>query len=178
MSEVNCIISIRISGPTRRIILFHRKLRIKLNSFPMNNRLLTEFIILKNFLEQLFKHHISIFCRIYRKCCFHYWRKAHFWHHREVPRQWMDSIWKSESWTLRTWIYHKCWPDYDRWWPIFFVSEDLQIELITIIRRDIPTEVWNFNNGDNKLIQPTLPKNQYYLGIGLYLVDANFCKRQ
>ena len=125
---------------------------------------------------------MAIFGGIHRKCCFHYWRKGqqfkYFRHHRKVRRQWMDSIRKSQSCTLRTWIYHKRRPDYDRWWSIFFVSEDLKIKFITIIKRDIPTEVWNFNNGGNKLIQPTLPNDKYYLGIGLYLVDANFCKKE
>ena len=54
----------------------------------------------------------------------------------------------------------------------------LWITLLYFIHRDVPTEVWNFNNGDNKLIQPTLPGSKYCLGIGLYLVDANFCKKE
>ena len=35
------------------------------------------------------------------------------------------------------------------------------------------TEVWELENGDNKVITPTL--GGYYTGIGLYAVDFNFC---
>ena len=35
------------------------------------------------------------------------------------------------------------------------------------------TEVWELENGDNKVITPTL--SGYYGGIGLYAVDFNFC---
>ena len=28
------------------------------------------------------------------------------------------------------------------------------------------------------IIEPTLPDDQYAIGIGLYLVDAEFCKKQ
>ena len=48
---------------------------------------------------------------------------------------------------------------------------------LTSIYRDVPTEVWNISNGDNKIIQPTLPKNKYAYGIGLYLVDSDFCQK-
>ena len=35
------------------------------------------------------------------------------------------------------------------------------------------TEVWELENGDNKVITPTL--TGYHSGIGLYVVDFNFC---
>ena len=35
------------------------------------------------------------------------------------------------------------------------------------------TEVWELENGNNKVITPTL--SYYYYGIGLYAVDFNFC---
>ena len=35
------------------------------------------------------------------------------------------------------------------------------------------TEVWDLEIGDNKVIDPTL--SGYYIGIGLYAVDYNFC---
>ena len=37
---------------------------------------------------------------------------------------------------------------------------------------DLLTEVWNFEIGDSRTIQPTLPSGSY--GIGLYFVDFNF----
>ena len=37
------------------------------------------------------------------------------------------------------------------------------------------TEVWEFENGSNKIIQPTL--TEYHLGIGLFAVDINFCRK-
>ena len=35
------------------------------------------------------------------------------------------------------------------------------------------TEVWELENGSNKVINPTL--DEYAFGIGLYAVDFNFC---
>ena len=43
--------------------------------------------------------------------------------------------------------------------------------------RTNPTEVWNFYNGDSRFIEPTIEHNYYSVGIGLYLVDENFCKK-
>ena len=39
------------------------------------------------------------------------------------------------------------------------------------------TEVWDLINADHKVINPSLPKNSYYYGIGLYLVDLEYCKK-
>ena len=52
------------------------------------------------------------------------------------------------------------------------------------------TEVWDFENGVNKTIAPTLPStkpregtdydgwyNQWYNGIALYIVDTDFCSK-
>ena len=49
---------------------------------------------------------------------------------------------------------------------------------LNIILRDFPTEVWNFENGNNRLIQPTFPQNNYAVGTGLYLVDSDYCKNK
>ena len=40
---------------------------------------------------------------------------------------------------------------------------------------DAETEIWELENGNNKLIDPVLPTNQYAIGIGLYPVDFSFC---
>ena len=37
------------------------------------------------------------------------------------------------------------------------------------------TEIWNFKNDSNKIIDPVLPYAQYGLGIGLYIVPMDFC---
>ena len=43
---------------------------------------------------------------------------------------------------------------------------------------DKETEIWDFINGDNKIVNPTL-KNDYFLGgIGLYIVPFDFCTKQ
>ena len=39
------------------------------------------------------------------------------------------------------------------------------------------TEVWNLENGNSKIIEPTLPRWYYAFGIGLYPVDPNFCQK-
>ena len=39
------------------------------------------------------------------------------------------------------------------------------------------TEIWQLENGNNKIVNPTLTKNNYSEGIGLFAVDFNFCKK-
>ena len=39
------------------------------------------------------------------------------------------------------------------------------------------TEVWQLSNGDNQVINPTLPSNTYAVGIGIYAVDFDFCRK-
>ena len=39
------------------------------------------------------------------------------------------------------------------------------------------TEMWNMKNGENEIIQPALPNGAYELGIALFPVDADFCKK-
>ena len=40
---------------------------------------------------------------------------------------------------------------------------------------DLETEIWNFTNESNKVVNPILPSGNYDDGIGLYLVPFNFC---
>ena len=40
---------------------------------------------------------------------------------------------------------------------------------------DAETEIWDFINESNKVIDPTLPDGEYATGIGLYIVSFNFC---
>ena len=40
---------------------------------------------------------------------------------------------------------------------------------------DAETEIWDFINENNKMVDPTLPDNKYVLGIGLYIVPFDFC---
>ena len=37
------------------------------------------------------------------------------------------------------------------------------------------TEVWELDNGTNKIIEPTL--SDVFYGIALYVVDKDFCKK-
>ena len=55
-------------------------------------------------------------------------------------------------------------------WFYFITSviEDSDFFLSSIV-----TEVWELENGSNKVINPTL--DFYSIGIGLYAVDFNFC---
>ena len=39
----------------------------------------------------------------------------------------------------------------------------------------VPTEIWQLENGSNKIVSPALAKRKYYSGIGLYAVDFSFC---
>ena len=52
--------------------------------------------------------------------------------------------------------------------PYYFDYEDSDFFLSFI-----ETEVWELENGSNKIITPNL--DGYYDGIGLYAVDFNFC---
>ena len=40
---------------------------------------------------------------------------------------------------------------------------------------DLETEIWNFTNESNKVVNPILPDDDYAVGIGLYIVPFNFC---
>ena len=39
------------------------------------------------------------------------------------------------------------------------------------------TEVWELENSNNKIIEPTLPNGHYGVGIALYVVEKDFCKK-
>ena len=41
----------------------------------------------------------------------------------------------------------------------------------------IGTEIWEFEAGDVKIIDPLLPDAEYLLGMALFVVDADFCKK-
>jgi len=41
----------------------------------------------------------------------------------------------------------------------------------------LPTEIWELENGNNKLVNPIMTDNYYSEGIGLFAVDFNFCKK-
>ena len=43
--------------------------------------------------------------------------------------------------------------------------------------RPLVTEVWELENGNNNIIQPTLPDADYMYGIALYIVEKDFCKK-
>ena len=43
---------------------------------------------------------------------------------------------------------------------------------------NLPTEVWNFYNGNHRLIEPTLSSDTHRDGVALYLVDPDFCRKQ
>ena len=43
--------------------------------------------------------------------------------------------------------------------------------------RPLETEVWNFEKQSSKIISPILPDGQYAMGLGLYIVDPDFCKK-
>ena len=40
---------------------------------------------------------------------------------------------------------------------------------------DAETEIWNLTNGNNKVVDPTLPNSHYAWGMGLYIVPFDFC---
>ena len=39
------------------------------------------------------------------------------------------------------------------------------------------TDVFELENGNGKIIHPTLPDNDYAYGIALYAVEKDFCKK-
>ena len=41
----------------------------------------------------------------------------------------------------------------------------------------LQTEIWELDNEVYNLIQPNLPDNEYSVGIALFEVDANFCRK-
>ena len=38
----------------------------------------------------------------------------------------------------------------------------------------VETEVWDLNNGDSRIVDPTLPSNDGW-GMGIYLVPSGYC---
>ena len=42
----------------------------------------------------------------------------------------------------------------------------------------IETEIWNFSNNENKIVDPALQDNTYLWGVGHYLVPTGFCGDQ
>ena len=40
-----------------------------------------------------------------------------------------------------------------------------------------PTEIWQLQNGESKIVNPILITGNYIYGIGLFAVDFNFCKK-
>ena len=45
------------------------------------------------------------------------------------------------------------------------------------IYASMPTEIWEFENGVNNIIQTNLPNSDYIYGTALFEVDANFCRK-
>ena len=43
---------------------------------------------------------------------------------------------------------------------------------------DISTEIWNLDQGDFKLIEPTLPYCSHYHQVGIWLVEPDFCSKK
>ena len=39
----------------------------------------------------------------------------------------------------------------------------------------VVTEIWDLNNGDSRVVNPTLPNSDYGWGMALYLVPVGFC---
>lgn len=39
------------------------------------------------------------------------------------------------------------------------------------------TEVWELENGSNKIIEPNLPNGDYGVGIALFVVEKDFCQK-
>ena len=39
----------------------------------------------------------------------------------------------------------------------------------------VETEIWEFNYGNKKVVDPTLPADDFAYGIGLYIVPFDFC---
>jgi len=44
--------------------------------------------------------------------------------------------------------------------------------------RVVETEIWDFENGGYTTIPPTLPSQYLIVGVGLYLVPDDFCRKQ
>ena len=41
----------------------------------------------------------------------------------------------------------------------------------------LQTEIWELDNEVYNLIQPNLPEGEYAVGMALFEVDANFCRK-
>ena len=57
------------------------------------------------------------------------------------------------------------------------VSKSLESRPINYFVFSAETEVWQFPNGNNKIINPTLGTNTYRIGIGIYPVDFDYCRK-
>ena len=50
------------------------------------------------------------------------------------------------------------------------VQKDFFIVLFSAV-----TEVWDFESGENEIIEPTLPRGDYIDGMAIFAVDPYFC---
>ena len=71
----------------------------------------------------------------------------------------------SLNWT-RTKFRFQFWGYFQRW-----------KKLLKSLFSQLVTEVWELENGKSKIIEPTLPDNEYAVGIALYVVEKDFCKK-
>ena len=46
-----------------------------------------------------------------------------------------------------------------------------------LLSAPVETEVWELEDGKNKVINPSLPNYNYAQGIGMFAVDFNFCRK-
>ena len=59
----------------------------------------------------------------------------------------------------------------------FFKSYKLGRNPLNYFVFSAETEVWQLSNGNNKVINPTLPSGHFGVGIGIYPVNFDYCRK-
>ena len=52
-----------------------------------------------------------------------------------------------------------------------------RVKINSKLRGPIETEIWNFENGSNSVIDPAFDNTGYAVGLATYLVPDNFCTK-
>ena len=133
-----------------------------------------------------FKANLLLLCGINPRSCFCDWRSGWIpfisWCHCKISKRWVVPLsWKSSktpmgSWINYIWFWHIDHRRLYKWWLVSYERKTIKV-FIKIKLSVVETEIWDFTNGDNRIVNPVLTEGRYTNEIGLYLVPVDFCSR-
>ena len=118
------------------------------------------------------------------RCLYNWWRSSMEPNHQRIQIRSMAKGRRIISRTNEPRINHHWISDSYHWWCCTIWSRkssvSLKIKIIDLrfhyllVLRPVETEVWRFADGENDIISPKL--TGFSNGIGLYIVDFDFCR--